>query len=74
MSKIQFSHIRVLLAGPEPSPHVEQNLPDTARMVISSDDEKDPADTAKDPAEVATDVATEQQKDDAESEDVAKQT
>lgn len=74
MSKIQFSHIRVLLVGPEPSPQTEQNLQDTARMVISSDDEQDPADAAKDPAAEATGVATEQQKDDVESEDVAKQT
>ena len=74
MSKIQFSHIRVLLAGPEPSPHIEQNLPDTSRMVISSDDEQDPAETAKDPAAAATGVATEEQKDDVESENVAQQT
>ena len=74
MSKIQFSHIRVLLAGPEPVPHIAKDLPDPAQMIISSSEEKDPADAATDPAEVATGVATEQQKDDAESEDVAKQT
>ena len=74
MSKIQFSHIRVLLAGPEPDPHIAQNLPDDSRMIISSDDEQDPAETAKDPAAAATGVATEEQKDDVESENVAQQT
>ena len=73
MSKIQFSHIRVLLAGPQPVPHIAKDLPDPEQMIISSDEEEDPADTAKDPANVATDVAEEQKKDTAESQDVAKQ-
>ena len=54
MSKIQFSHIRVLLAGPRPVPHIAKDLPDPEQMIISSSEEEDPADTAKDPAEVAT--------------------
>ena len=74
MSKIQFSHIRVLLAGPQPVPHIAKDLPDPAQMIISSDEEEDPADIAKDPVDVATDVAEEQSHKDAKSEHVAKQT
>ena len=74
MSKAQFSHIRVLLAGPAPVPHIAKHLPDTEAMSISSDEEEDPADTAKDQADVATGVAEEKSQKEAESEDVAKQT
>ena len=73
MSKAQFSHIRVLLAGLAPVPHIAMNLPDPATQVISSD-EKDHAATAKDQPEDATGVAGGSSKDKAESEDVAKQT
>ena len=55
MSKTQFSHIRVLLAGPQPVSYIAKDLPDSTQMIISSSEEKDPADDAKDPAEVATD-------------------
>ena len=74
MSKDQFYHIRVLLAGPAPAPHIAQNLPDPVAQTISSDEEEDPADTAKDQADVATGVAEEQSQKEAESKDVAKQT
>ena len=74
MSKDQFYPIRVLLAGPAPAPHIAKDLMDPVHLSISSSEEVDFADTAKDPADVATDVAEEQKKDEAESEDVAKQT
>ena len=74
MSKAQFSHIRVLLAGPAPVPHIAKHLPDTEAMTISSDEEEDPADTAKDQPEGATGVAEEKSQDVAGSEEVAKQT
>ena len=73
MSKKQFSHIRVLLAGPAPVPHIGHHLPDLDAQVISSDHE-DPADTAKDQTDVATGVAEEKQSDVADSDVVAKQT
>ena len=74
MSKAQFSHIRVLLAGPAPAPHIAKDLLDPVQVSISSDEEEDPAAAAKDPADIVTGVAEEQSQKDAESEDVAKQT
>ena len=56
-SKVKENNARVLLAGPQPVPHIAKDLPDPEQMIISSDEEKDPADTAKDPADVATNVA-----------------
>ena len=73
MSKAQFSHIRVLLAGPAPVPHIGHHLPDLDTQVISSDHD-DPADAAKDQTEVSTGVAEESSKDIADTEEVAKQT
>ena len=74
MSKTQFSHIRVLLAGPEPVPHIAKDLPDPEHMIISTDEEVDPAAAAKDPADIATAVAEKQSQKEAESKDVEKQT
>ena len=73
MSKKQFSHIRVLLAGPAPAPHIGHHLPNLDAQVISSDNE-DPTDTAKDQTDVVTGVTEETSKDIADTEGVAKQT
>ena len=74
MSKKQFSHIRVLLAGPAPAPHIGHHLPDLEAQVISFEEDADPADAAKDQTDVAIGVVEEKQSDVAESDVVAKQT
>ena len=53
MTKDQFYHVRVLLAGPAPPPHIAKDLQDPLRVSISSDEEKDPAGAAEDPVDKA---------------------
>ena len=72
MTAKQLSHIRVLLVGPAPAPHIGHHLPNLDTQLIFSEDE-DPADTAKDQTDVATGVAEGTSIDIADTDDGAKQ-